>query len=106
MTTITIVRPGGPDADGYPVDEATEFVEEGWIIAPRARVGSDEDNDRAQQVITGLTGYGPVHSDLKASDQVRIRGALWDVLGDVGVWVSPFPGAPEGVEATFEKVTG
>lgn len=106
MTTITIVRAGGLDADGDPVDASVEFEESSWFFAPASRAVAGEDNDRAQRVIAGLTGYGPYGSQLRASDRVRVKGALWDVDGEVGVWESPFPGAPEGVEAAFKRVTG
>ncbi len=82
----------------------TEVEIPGCGIAPRQ---SDEANERGRQgVIVGLTVYAPAGTDVSSSDRLRIRGDDHEVVGEIGVWHSPFTGWEPGVVINTTRVTG
>lgn len=108
--TVTIVRPGAvtsQDAYGNDVhDPPTEIAVPGCGIEPRHGSGSDELTQARDTVIAGLTLYAPAGTDLRATDQVRVAGELYDVDGRSGSYSSPFTGSRGPVVATLRLVTG
>lgn len=102
--TVTVERPGGTNRWGDTLP-GTEHTSECWAFAPRT---SSEDNEQANQVITGLTGYGPPGADVAAQDVIRRGdGTRWHVDGDIGQWgPSPLTGWHPGVEVALRRVTG
>lgn len=75
----------------------------GCGLAPR---GSSEVVQGRDTVITGVTLYAPAGTDLRATDQVRVGGVLYDVDGLPGVFASPFTGSSGPVVAELRVVTG
>jgi hypothetical protein len=108
--TVTVVRaaPGGRDRYGDPVDgDVVEFDLSHVAVAPR---GSSDVSDRARTgVIVGATLYAPAADpphDVRSTDRIRWRGVMFDVEGDVGVWVSPWTGQVRGVEVALRRAEG
>lgn len=74
----------------------------GWGFAPRA---SDEAAPSdVPAVIVGLTGYGPPGVDVLPTDRLEVRGDVYEVVGEVGEWRSPFTGWEPGVEVALRRV--
>lgn len=105
---ITVSRPGGVDRYGDPLP-ATEHVIAGCVLAP---VGSDEELAGADRVVTRMTVYAPIDSDVMAIDRVVLQdGTRWQVVGQPAQYRTPFAGlvfsSADGVcVVNIEKVTG
>ncbi|GAA2108182.1 hypothetical protein [Streptomyces synnematoformans] len=109
--TVTVVRPGPPTQDEYGNDlpgVPTETEVAGCGIAPRDGngAGGNEITDARDTVIIGLTLYAPAGTDLRATDQVRVGGILYDIDGEPGWFTSPFTGSFGPVVAALERVSG
>lgn len=98
VETVTVVRPPGRDRFGDPRSgTAIEHDIPGCLIAPGP---STENLDAANQVDTHLSVYAPSGADITATDQVRVRGELYQVVGQPRRW------AGTGVEIALRRVTG
>lgn len=111
--TVTVIRPGPPTQDEYGNDvpgTPTETDIPGCGIAPREGAGGGSEILQAQQVrdtvITGLTLYAPYGTDLRATDRVRVGGAVYEVQGQPGAFASPFTGSTGPVMAALQLITG
>lgn len=108
--TVTIVRPGPPTQDPYGNDvpgAPTEITVGGCAVAPRGEASAaDELTDARDTVIVGLTLWAPYGTDIRATDRVRVGGALYEVDGQPGSFRSPFTGSTGPVVAALELVTG
>lgn len=82
-------------------DNATPTDSPGWGFAPRSQEGTTSDSP---SVVVGLTGYGPSGADVLPTDRVEVRGQVYEVEGEVGVWRSPFTGWEPGVEVALKRV--
>ncbi|MGW0984283.1 hypothetical protein ACWD33_26110 [Streptomyces xiamenensis] len=110
---IEIVRPGavtGRDEYGKPVTGPPEVVEiRGCVVVPRQEpphIGGAEQQGR-DTVIVGWTVYAPTGTDIRTTDQARIRGVLCEVTGEPGNWGrSPFTGTAGPVQFAADRVTG
>lgn len=82
------------------------------IIMPRTSgratgAGSTEATKAAADVVTtGLTVILLPGTAVKAVDQFKVSGAVYDVDGDPADWTSPLTGTPAGVQVELVKVTG
>lgn len=94
--TVTVLRPGGTTPFGDPLPGSSHSVD-GCLFAPRS---SNESSDFANTVITGAQLFGPAGADIKATDQIQVRGVVYDVEGDVGDW------GKAGVQVALERSTG
>ena len=108
---VTIVRPGAPTRDSYGNDvpgTPTEFPVHGCAVAPRdgTGAGANEIIDARDTVIVGLTLYAPYGTDIRATDQIRVNGELYEVDGQPGSFRSPFTGSTGPVVVALELVTG
>jgi len=107
---LVVLRGGGLDGDGYPSGDTTEVELGRCLLFPRRDPGSGEDNDRAEQVIGGLSLFAPAGSDVRATDRVRVPegpyAGVWDVVGDPGHWVARTAVGRSVVEVALERVTG
>lgn len=105
--TVVIVRPSPPSRDDYGNEVPGPPVEttvEGAVVVPRT---SGEDVNARDQVVVGLTVYLPSATVVKPTDQMRVRGVLYDVEGEPGDYVrSPFTGTTGPVQVALTRVTG
>lgn len=97
--TVTVVRPPGKDGFGDPLPgTASEHNIDGCMFAPGK---SDEASLGANTVDSdGVLYIEDPGADIVATDKVRIRGELYEVVGKPGVW------AGEGTVAAVKLVTG
>lgn len=108
---VTIVRPGTPTRDVYGNDvpgPPTDIPLTGCGLAPAdsTGAGANEIVDARDTVISGLTLFAPFGTDIRATDQVRVAGALYDVYGQPGKFRSPFTGSTGPVVVSLSLVTG
>lgn len=109
--TVTIIRPGPPAEDIYGNDvpgAPTEIPVAGCAVAPRdgTGAGANEITDARDTVIVGLTLFAPHGTDIRATDQIRVGGDLYEVDGQPGSFRSPFTGSTGPVVVNLELVTG
>lgn len=96
--TVQVIRPPGRDRFGDPLPgAATEFDLPGCLFAPGS---SREPGFAANQVDTDGTLYAPPASDVRATDRVRVRGDVYEVVGKPQVW------GTSGVVVALREVTG
>lgn len=91
-----------PDPYGDPPEggDAPELVIEGCLVAPAV---SREPTERGRAgVVVGWTVVAPAGTDVKFTDQLRVRGVLCDVEGEVGDWRSE----PGGVVINVTRASG
>ena len=86
--TVTFIRPAARDKFGDPIDGATdrETPSDGWLVAPGS---SREQLDGQNSVDSDLALYRtgpPGGEDILPKDRVRVRGALYEVIGEPAVW--------------------
>lgn len=87
--TVVRVRDATPGEDKYgdPIDPATPGGETDIPGCLVAMIRSTEPTDENQSgVVTGWTVFAPPGTDFVRSDQVKIRGVLCDVDGEVADW--------------------
>lgn len=109
--TVTIVRPGPSTRDAYGNDvpgTPTEIPVPGCGVAPRDSTGSaaNELTDARDTVISGLMIFAPYGTEVRATDQMRVKGQLYDVVGLPGDFRSPFTASTGPVVVALELVTG
>ena len=101
--TAHIIRGRGRDAHGDPLPGDPEEIEvRGTSMQPGA---TTEDTDGRDTVASTWFWFVPPGTDIRATDQVRWRGALFDVDGDPQPWDDE-RGRPHHIEVQLRKVTG
>lgn len=75
----------------------------GCVVLPRG-VGGEE-NQNASTVISGLQVFCPPGSDVKATDEVVVRGTRYEVDGEPGDYRSA-SGRPKVLLVNLRKATG
>jgi hypothetical protein len=96
--TVQVIRPPGRDRFGDPLPgAATEFDLPGCLFAPGP---SREPGFATNMVDTDGTLYAPPASDVRATDRVRVRGDVYEVVGKPQVW------GTSGVVVALREVTG
>lgn len=83
---------------GSVVDPYSNEPSESWTtpteldittIAPaEPRPTSEPVQEARNSVTSGFTLYLPIEADVTARDRMRVRGRVYDVLGDPAVWLS------------------
>ena len=102
--TVTVVRPGGTDRYGDPLP-AVEHDERFCVVAPRGALSS-ETTFQSDQIIVGWTVYAPPGADIRATDQLRVRGVLCDVTGEPALWQQPGSHRADGLQVAAQRVSG
>ena len=105
QTVRAIPGPPGVDKYGDPLPiTRVPFDVPGCAVAPRY---STEPTVRGRQgVIVGLTIYPPADSGFLYTDQVEVRGVLYDIEGDPAEWENPFTGDTPGDEIALKRAVG
>lgn len=84
--TVTVVRPTGRDKYGDPLPGTpVEFDVGGCLFAPGK---SMELTNGSNIVEADAAIYGPSGMDVEATDKLRIRGQLYEVMGQPQNWGS------------------
>lgn len=96
------------DAHGNSVASWTSTAVGVYAIAPKQSVEPDELGRRA--VVTGLTVYAPLGTDVRPHDRVVLpHGVTYEVVGEIAVWDNN-PHVPvtrnSGVQFDLERSTG
>lgn len=85
-------------------DSATRLDIPGCGVAPRT---SDEETEQGRQgVIVGIAVYAPPGTDIVPSDRMEVRGEVYEVVGEVADWRSPFTGWHPGIVVNLRRVEG
>ncbi|MFD4394649.1 hypothetical protein [Kitasatospora sp. NPDC058478] len=110
VTVLRTVSSPGRDGLGLPLPGVQQEIPlKGCVVAPRQEnpaPGGPEQQAR-DTVITGWTVYAPPGSDVRTTDQVRIRGQVCQVTGQPGDWGhSPFTGVRGPVQFAADGITG
>ncbi|MGC4886698.1 hypothetical protein [Micromonospora sp. DT227] len=96
--TVVIIRPPARDQFGDPTPgETARFAVAGCLFAPGPSV---ENLTGANQVTADGTIYAPPATDVRANDQVLVRGDLYEVDGKPQDW------GTSGVVIVLRLVTG
>jgi hypothetical protein len=104
--TATVLRPGTPTQDPYGNDVPGDDTETDYgscAVWPRV---SSEDVQARDQIIDGLYVLFPVGADVLATDRVRVRGEVYLVDGEPGVYRSPLTGTRLGPQVALTRITG
>lgn len=98
VETVVIVRPPGKDKFGDPLPgEPARIPVQGCLFAPGPSV---ENLAGANQVEADGTVYAPPGTDVRPTDQVLVRGDLYEVDGKPRDW------GTSGVVIVLKLVTG
>lgn len=84
---IVIIRPAPRDKFGDPIaGTPAETASSGWLVAPG---GSTELHDHQNSVDSDVDLYRlgpPGDEDIRPSYQIRVRGLLYEVVGNPAIW--------------------
>lgn len=84
--TVTVIRPTGKDRFGDPLPGSpVEFDVGGCLFAPG---NTQELSNGSNIVIADAAIYGPSGMDVRATDKLRIRGLLYETIGQPQFWGS------------------
>lgn len=103
LTAGTVSDPySGEDSASW--DTPTEVNVLGVGVEPRP---SDEPVQDARNAVTsGFTLYMPAGTVIGSANRIRVRGEVYDVLGEPAVWRSPFTGWEPGVIVQVARTDG
>lgn len=73
-------------------------------VAPRT---SNEDTEQGRQgVVVGIAVYAPTGADITPQDRMEVRGEVWEVVGEVADWRSPYTGWRPGIVVNLARMEG
>lgn len=87
--TVTVVRGKGKDRNGDPLPGEPDEIDypgcASWPSDGNATAGNEQTYQR-DTVIAGVTVLFPPGADVRATDQFRRRGVLYDMNGEPQAW--------------------
>ena len=83
---------------------ASEVAVDGVGVEPRP--SQEPVQDARNAVTSGYTLYMPAGAQIDARSRVRVRGEVFEVLGEPAVWRNPFTGWEPGVVVQVGRVEG
>src|SRR5690606_5512820 len=103
--TVVLLRrtQSGRDGHGHPVWSTAEIPVAGCAVWP---TGSTEQTHGQDQTSERLTVMAPYGTEVRSTDQARVRGLVYEVEGLPSSWRSPLTGTRAGVEVRLERVRG
>jgi hypothetical protein len=105
-STVVLIRGGGTDRYGDPIEGEGRIPLKGCIVAPRKHPLGETGERGRQGVIVGLSLYAPAGVVIRHTDRVEHNGVLYEVEGEPGVWENPFTGSRPGTEVALRRATG
>lgn len=106
VETLVVHRPSSTlDRFGDPTSTEPDREVEGCAIVPRPAAGEDAD-PRSMTVIAGLQAFCPPDADIRATDQVTVRGRRYEVDGEPGDFRARRTGASKVLLVNLKRVTG
>lgn len=82
----------------------TEVSVDGVAVEPRP--STEPLRDARNAVVSGFTLYLPPGTVISPTNRVRVRGSVYQVLGEAAAWRHPFTGWEPGVIVQCERVEG
>jgi hypothetical protein len=110
--TVTLVKTAidpVPDDYGNDVLTKTNVTVPNCATWPRTagnQMFTSEHMQGGDQVVVGLTLVMPPGTPVESTDQVIVRGDLYDVDGEPGIHGSPFTGFQAGIEMALKRAKG
>lgn len=109
--TVFVLRPTTPTKDRYgnPVPGDPIVITYDGCAVYTFDVNASGSNEVVQGVdliSAGLTVLLPDGADVRATDQVRARGIVWDVTGEPATFRSPLTNTGGGVEVHLTRYRG
>jgi hypothetical protein len=84
---IVIVRPAPRDKFGDPTgDPAVESPSSGWLVAPGSSTELHEGQNSVDSDVDLYRLGAPGGEVIRPADQIRVRGVLYEVVGNPAVW--------------------
>jgi hypothetical protein len=80
-----------------------EEIQTAAAVGPKPPSEDMQDRD---QITAGLFVWLPPGTVVLATDQMRLRGFLYEVDGDSMAWQSPFTGLVAPLQVSLRRVTG
>ena len=105
-----VVLTAGTVTDPYSGDTAedwtspTEVAIDGVGVEPRP--SQEPTQDARNAVVSGYTLYMPAGTVIGAQNRVRVRGEVFQVVGDAADWRNPFTGWAPGVVVQTSRQVG
>lgn len=105
ITAGQVVDPysGEPTAESWEPDDVTEVVVSGVGVEPRP--SSEPVEDARNSTTSGFTLYLP-EMPLTSKQRIRVRGVVYNVLGEPSRWVNPFTGWAPGLVVQVDRTEG
>lgn len=85
-------------------DHPTEVPVEGVAVEPRP--SSEPVQDARNAITSGFTLYGMPAGSVTAQNRIRVRGIVYDVLGDPADYRNPFTGTAPGLVVQVGRTEG
>lgn len=82
----------------------TEVAVTGVAVEPRP--SQEPVQDARNAVTSGFTLYMPAGAEIGPQSRVRVRGEVYDVLGEPAEWVNPFTGWAPGIVVQVGRTEG
>jgi hypothetical protein len=103
LTAGTVADPySGGTQESWDTPVEAEIV--GVAVEPRP--SGEPTQDARNAVTSGFTLYMPPATEITAQSRVRVRGEVYNVLGDPAEWRSPFSGWQPGIVVQVERQEG
>jgi len=107
--TVTVLTAGAV-TDPYSGEESADWSTPTEVDVPQVGVEprpSDEPAQDARNAVTsGFTLYLPASAPVTAASRVRVRGGVYDVIGEPAAWLSPFTGWTPGIVVQVGRTNG
>ena len=103
--TVVLLRrtQTGRDAHGNAVWSIAETLVEGCAVWPTGSTEQIQGQDQTSERLTVLAPYG---TDIRSTDQARVRGLAYEVVGLPSSWRSPLTATRAGVEVRLVRIQG
>lgn len=104
LSAGTIENPySGEDEPGWS-GTPTETAVTALAVEPRP--SGEPVQDARNAVVSGFTLYLPTGTAVTAQNRVRVRGEVYEVIGDPARWRDPFTGFEPGIVVQVQRVEG